>query len=90
LVKPLRDDDSNAVQDYLFVLRTFPNLKLRSVDEGVAHRAAEMRAKYNIRPPDAIQLGSSLEEGAEAFFTNDRRLRMVREIEVHVLSDYVP
>ena len=88
LVKPIRDNDTTASQEYLFVLKTFPNLKLKPVDDGVAQRAAEITAKYNLRPPNAIQLASCLEEGAQAFFTNDRRLKVVREVEVHLLRDY--
>lgn len=89
LIKPFRDGDSEAVEKYVFVLRTFPNLKLTPLDDRVARRAAEIRAKYNLRTPDAIQIASALEDGAEAFFTNDRRLRKVRDIDVHVLDDYV-
>jgi predicted nucleic acid-binding protein len=82
------DNERDAAREYLFVLKTFPNLKLKPVNDGVAQRAAEIIAKYNLRPPDAIQLASCLEEGAEAFFTNDRGLKIVREVEVHTLRDY--
>jgi predicted nucleic acid-binding protein len=40
-----------------------------------------------LRTPDALQIAACLAHGAEAFVTNDRRLRRVTEIEVKVLED---
>jgi predicted nucleic acid-binding protein len=87
LVKPKSDGNTRAVEEYKFALRTFPNLKLRPVDEAVAERAAEIRAQYNLRPPDAIQISSAMLEDAQAFFTNDGKLKSVKEIKVIVLKE---
>lgn len=87
LVKPKREGNARAVEEYKFALQTFPNLKLKSVDQAVAEKAAEIRATLNLRPPDAIQLASAITENAEAFITNDDRLkRATKEIQVMVLS----
>jgi predicted nucleic acid-binding protein len=53
----------------------------------MAERAAELRARYRIKLPDAIQLAAAISEGWEAFLTNDRRLAQVVEIRVLVLDD---
>ena len=42
------------------------------------------------RPLDAIHLGTALAHGAEAFVTNDARLKRVAEIDVLVLADFAP
>jgi hypothetical protein len=43
----------------------------------VAERAAELRARYNLRTPDALQVATALVRRCEAFLTNDARLKRV-------------
>jgi predicted nucleic acid-binding protein len=58
---------------------------MRATNE-VAERAADLRARYNVRTPDAIQLATALEAGCDAFLTNDLALRRVAELRVLVLG----
>jgi len=52
--------------------------------------SARMRAKNEwIRTPDAIQVATALQHGAEMMVTNDDRWRRLTEIRVVVLSDYL-
>jgi predicted nucleic acid-binding protein len=53
----------------------------------MAERAAELRASYGMRLPDALQIAAALGERCDAFLTNDRRLARVTEIRVLVLDD---
>lgn len=89
LVKPKSLMNEQAVKEYKFVLETFPNLSLAVVDRNVAEVAAELRAKYHLRPPDALQIGTAKIHNAEAFVTNDERLRKVGEVKVLLLKDFV-
>ena len=57
------------------------------LDESVSLKAAELRAKYGIKTPDAIQLASVISKNGEVFITNDERLDAVKEIKVLTLSD---
>ena len=66
-----------------------PSLTLRSLDPDLALRAARLRAHYQIRTPDAVQLAAAIEFGARLFLTNDDRLRKVTEIEVVVLERWL-
>jgi predicted nucleic acid-binding protein len=60
------------------------------VDRDVARAAAQLRAKYNVAPPDALQVAASLNYGAKAFLTNDRRLSRLQDlIDVLVMDDFV-
>jgi predicted nucleic acid-binding protein len=61
-------------------------MTLRAVDVEVAERASELRAKYNVRAPDAIHAATSIVEGADAFITNDTRLKRIAEVNVLLLS----
>jgi predicted nucleic acid-binding protein len=86
LTQPLAKGDQDLSRRYEQYLRFGPSLTLRSLDPDLALKAAQMRARYQIRTPDAIQLAASLEFGARVFLTNDDRLRKVTEIEVIVLE----
>jgi len=60
------------------------------VDRNVARAAAQLRAKYNVSLPDALQVAASLSYGAKAFLTNDKRLPKLQEfIDVLVLDDFL-
>jgi predicted nucleic acid-binding protein len=87
LVKPKRLSNHAAVEDYKYALTNFPNLHLRNLDLEVAEKAAEIRARRNLRPPDAVQLATCIVEDASAFITNDIQLRDIDEPEVMILKD---
>ena len=50
-------------------------------------KAAELRAKYGIRTPDAIQLSSVICKKGDVFITNDIKLKAVKEIKVMTIED---
>jgi predicted nucleic acid-binding protein len=87
-VRPWQLGRESAAREYEAVLVHFPNLSVVDVDRNVARAAAQLRAKYNVSPPDALQVATSLSFGAKAFLTNDRRLSRLQElIDVLVLDD---
>jgi predicted nucleic acid-binding protein len=55
----------------------------------LALQAAHLRARYQIRTPDAIQIAAAIEFGARLFLTNDDRVRKVTEIEIVVLERWL-
>jgi len=89
LVKPKRDGNFEAARDYEELLTTYPNLHILDIDLQVATLAADLRAKYRIRTPDALQIATALRAGASGFITNDEQLKQVAEdgIEVLLLDD---
>ncbi len=90
LVKPKSMMSEQVVKEYEFVLETFPNLSLAVVDRNVAEAAAELKAKYQLRTPDALQIGTAKIHNAEAFVTNDEKLRKVRAVNILLLKDFIP
>jgi predicted nucleic acid-binding protein len=89
LVQPLAKGEQELYSRYEQYLRFGPALTLRSLDPDLALRAAQLRARHQIRTPDAIQIAASIEFGARLFLTNDDRLRRVTEIEVVVLERWL-
>jgi len=89
LVQPLTKGAQELSSRYEQYLQFGPSLTLRSLDPDLALRAARLRAHYQIRTPDAVQLAAAIEFGARLFLTNDDRLRKVTEIEVVVLERWL-
>ncbi|GAB4540272.1 MAG: PIN domain-containing protein [Thermodesulfovibrionia bacterium] len=87
LVKPKIENNPGAVKDYRDTLLTFPNLKIFDVDLKVSEKASDLRAKYSIRAPDAIQIATAILAGAGTFLTNDESLKRVKDIKVNLLED---
>jgi len=85
LVKPIREGRSDLVGQYKTILTG--QLEMVPMDEAVSIKAAELRAKYGIRTPDAIQLASVIHKKGDVFITNDRGLKDVKEIKVLILED---
>lgn len=89
-VRPWQLGRESAAREYEAVLVHFPNLTIVDVDRNVARAAAQLRAKYNVSPPDALQVAASLFYGAKAFLTNDKRLSKLQElIDILVLDDFL-
>jgi predicted nucleic acid-binding protein len=89
-VRPWQMGLESAAREYEAVLVHFPNLSVVDVDRNVARAAAQLRARYHVSPPDALQVAACLSFGAKVFLTNDRRLSKLQElIDVLVLDDFV-
>lgn len=79
-----------VAREYEAILVHFPNLSIVDVDRNVARAAAQLRAKYKVSPPDALQVAASVSFGANAFLTNDRRLSKLQElIDIIVMEDFL-
>ncbi|RPI92463.1 MAG: type II toxin-antitoxin system VapC family toxin [Chloroflexi bacterium] len=88
-VHPWRIGREDVARKYEALLMNFPNLNIIDIDRDVARIAAQLRARFDIRPPDALQVAASLTMGARGFLTNDRRLSGLRSLtDIIVLDDY--
>ena len=76
LVKPLRLKRYDLVDQYEHILTTSSSITMRNLDVNIARRSAEIRAKYNFKTPDSIQLATALSISAELFITNDKQLKI--------------
>jgi predicted nucleic acid-binding protein len=90
LTKPLKAGDKRLVDDYHEMLENTQNIILAPVDNAIANRAAELRAQYNLKTPDALQIATAIESGCDAFLTNDLGLKRVSEVKILVLDDLEP
>jgi len=89
LVEPYRREDLALVQAFYALLPGYPGLKWLPVTLEVSDTAAQLRARYHLITPDAIQIATAIEVGATGFIGNDNGFRKVKEIECLVLDDVV-
>ena len=90
-VRPWQLDRPAVARAYEALLVHFPHLILADVTRDVARRAAQLRARYRIRPADALQVATALIHEATAFVTNDRLpTRLSPALDVVMLDNFVP
>lgn len=74
LVYPLRQQNTLLAQQYREILFNSQGLTTIEVFPDIAENAAQLRADYNLRTPDAIQMATAIHGGASFLLTNDVRL----------------
>lgn len=87
LVQPYRDHKEELAQKIFALTSTYPKIEWVPLTLAVADRAAELRARYRLSTPDAIQLATAVRHKATRFYGNDRALRRVKEIDCVLLDD---
>jgi predicted nucleic acid-binding protein len=91
LVQPFAAGQRDRIVAFERFLFSLPNMELKSPDYPIAREAARLRSKYKLRTPDALLLATSINEKADAFITNDARLRTLKAegLAIMVLDDFL-
>lgn len=89
LVQPYRDQKDELAHKIFALTSTYPKLEWFPLTMQLADHAAELRARYRLSTPDAIQLATAISHSAVCFYGNDRGLRRVKEIECIFVGDLV-
>jgi predicted nucleic acid-binding protein len=89
MVVPYRTGRLDLSDRYEEVLTRSRNLSLIEIDRAQLRAAAQLRAVYSLRTPDALQIAAALSERCTAFLTNDRRLPSIAGLRIVQLSDYL-
>jgi predicted nucleic acid-binding protein len=90
IVKPLKLGRIRVARKYETLIMNFPNLMVVDIDRNIARQAAQLRAKYGIKTPDAIQVAACITTGAELFICNDIRLKKIQdEIPTTIVGDFI-
>jgi len=69
-VRPVRDEDESLLADYDDFFALAGLVKLPMTTEIFDH-ATELRARYQLRTPDALHVATAIEHGCDQFWTND-------------------
>lgn len=85
LVLPIRERNLEVKDRYLAL---FDHLESIPLDTAVFVRAAELRADFGVKTPDALHLAAAQLSGCTEFWTNDRRLASASHgLAVDVIDD---
>lgn len=87
LPQPLKTGNTTLAQEYRAILVHSAGFSLLSVTAQMAERAADLRARYSLRTPDALHVATAIIAGCDAFLTNDAALRRISELHVLLLDD---
>lgn len=84
LVADLKQYDKVAIDTnvLIYLMESNPSIMRTSI------LAAELRAKYGIKTPDALFLATAILENANIFVTNDVRLKRIEEMNFLILGEY--
>jgi predicted nucleic acid-binding protein len=87
---PIRAGDTVLANAYRGLLLATTGIEALPLDSVVAELAADLRARYGLKTPDALQIATAIHGGCEAYLTGDKGLRRITELRVLVLDDLAP
>lgn len=90
LIAPYRQGRLDVAQAFVDQIVYGNNVTFVEIEQRVAQQAADLRARYNLSLPDALQIAAALASSCDAFLTNDQLLKRVTEIDVIVLDELEP
>ena len=87
LVQPYKLSDIDRVNRFYALLSTYPNLEWIAPTLEIADRAAQIRAEYGLRTPDAVQAATALACEATGFISNDTAFQRLTGLGVTILEE---
>lgn len=84
LIVPLRNRNPQLVADFELWFR-LQVAEMVPFAGTLFRRAAELRAQYQFKTPDALHLAAAVEGGCKVFLTNDARLTRFPDVTVEVV-----
>lgn len=90
LIAPYRLGRTDVSQTFVDLVVYGSNVTFVTIDQTVAEKAAELRARYNLLLPDSFQVAVAMLVGCDGFLTNDAALTRVTEMDVLVLDELEP
>ncbi len=86
-VVPYRQNNVQKISDFESFISD-ANIFVIPFTVQIAKYAAQIRAKYaGIKAMDALQLAFAIQNGCDAFLTNDKQLRQVSEIRIILVDE---
>src|SRR3989338_2582930 len=80
-------NDESLEKKQLRALEKIPKLQIVAPTKKICLLAAQLRAAYRLKTPDAIHLATAIDSDCDIFITNDDNLKKVQEINVLTLAD---
>jgi predicted nucleic acid-binding protein len=88
LVIPYRSENTALAARYEALLTRSRGIRFMDLDRPLLRIAAQLRAVFSIKTPDALQLAAALSGGCSVYLTDDRSLPRIPGLEILQVSDY--
>jgi len=85
--KPSQLGNTKLARKYRDYLTCSEGINLFPLDLSIADHAVTLRAAYDLKTPDAIQLATALSCGADYIISNDRKWKQVKELNILMLNE---
>lgn len=87
-VKPAKENHQDVITALDQLLTDF-QFQVLTIDVTTARRSYQLRARYEfLKAMDALQLATALTNGCTRFFTNDKKLTKVTDVEVTLVETF--
>jgi predicted nucleic acid-binding protein len=87
LTQPMRLGRSDIERAYRQILLNSNMFRMMTVTAKIADSAAQLRAQYNLRTPDALHVATAIEASCDALLTNDLTLRRIQGLQMLILDE---
>ena len=88
LVIPYRSGNTALAARYEALLTRSRGIRFVDLDRVLLRSAAQLRALFSVRTPDALQLAAALSARCSAYLTNDRSLPVIPGLTILHVNDY--
>jgi predicted nucleic acid-binding protein len=90
LTKPVEAGNQTLARRFSDFLRAGKNISMMEITPDIAEAAGYLRGRYPfLQTMDAIQIAASFETKAEAFITNDSKLKKISDLKILLLKEYL-
>ena len=76
LVKPIKDGNQKAIEQFKKHIQTSDFLKVKPVSREILINSASIRNQLGLKLPDAIHMATAINQDCKTFVTNDQKLRI--------------
>ena len=88
LVLPYRIGNFSLAERYESFLTRSRGLRFVDLNRPLLRAAARLRAAFNLKPPDALQVAAAMAAECRVFLTNDRRIPAIAGLRIIQLKNY--
>lgn len=87
-VGPYKNGRADLSFSHIALLEQMKHLSIHPIDTSIADLAAQYRARFSFKTPDALHLATSTYSQSKLFAGNDKGLQKYKEIEHLLLDDF--
>lgn len=89
LVYPFKLKEQKLQRDFVDFLLRHQSIKMIEIDTEIGLLSSSLRAKYDLKLLDALQVATAIRSGCEAILTNDAQFQRISELKILIVENYL-